>query len=207
MNKQNKNSETPEKAGGLNWRTGISSLRRLLSWLSLVAASLILIAVVASTCAFVLAQRNSGHTSFAASIPPSHKEAPEEQTRSDKTGFGQFSPKTDAERELKKMFGGKDEDVDLALVNWLIAADIPELHDLTREAYFAQLDAMTKRVRGDMARMQASGYGGTDQDDPKTRCQRFCSAIIGLKFAYTAKMPPNVEKGVSDVFSLVGQTN
>ena len=83
------------------------------------------------------------------------------------------------------MFRGKDEDVDLALANWLIAADIPELHDLTREAYFAQLDAMTKRVRGDMARMQASGYGGTDPDDPKTRCQRFCSAIIGLKFAYT----------------------
>ena len=145
---------------------------------------LLLVAVVASTYALLLAQRDDGNSAVAALVPPSHKGNPEEKAPPDKIGLSQFLPDTDAERELEKMLRGKDEDIDLALANWLIAADIPEFHDLTRQAYFAQLEAMTEQVRGDMARMQASGYGGTDPDDPKTRCQRFCSAIIGLQFAY-----------------------
>jgi hypothetical protein len=145
----------------------------------------LLVAVVGSTYVFVLAQRGDGYAAFAGQVPPSLAEAPEEETHSDKTGLGQALPGTDADRQLEKMLRGKDQDIDLALANWLIASDIPEFHDLTREAYFAQLDAMTEQVRGDMAKMQASGYGGTDADDPKTRCQRFCSAIIGLQFSYT----------------------
>ena len=43
---------------------------------------------------------------------------------------------------------------------------------------------MTEQVRRDMAKMQAKGYAGTDPNDPQTRCQQFCSAIIGLHFAY-----------------------
>src|SRR6266850_5026427 len=54
----------------------------------------------------------------------------------------------------------------------------------TREAYFAQLDAMTEQVRQDMARMQRSGWHGVNPNDPDTRCCRFCSAIIRLRFAY-----------------------
>ena len=36
----------------------------------------------------------------------------------------------------------------------LIAADTPQFSDMTREEYFAQLDAMTDQVRKEMARMQ-----------------------------------------------------
>ena len=32
--------------------------------------------------------------------------------------------------------------------------------------------------------MQASGWRGTNPTDPQTRCARFCSAIIGLRFTY-----------------------
>jgi len=99
-------------------------------------------------------------------------------------GFGQFPPSTDAERELEKALQGVDRDIDLALANWLIVADIPEFSDMTREAYFAQLNAMTEQVRRDMNKMQAAGYAGTDPNNPQTLCQRFCSAIIGLHFSY-----------------------
>ena len=72
-----------------------------------------------------------------------HKTAP--QSLSDATEFGQFAPATDAERELEGMLRGKDDDIDLALANWLIAADIPQFADMPREAYFVELDAMTKQ--------------------------------------------------------------
>jgi hypothetical protein len=94
------------------------------------------------------------------------------------------APVAGDDQELSEMVSGRDADIDLAFVNWLIAKDIPEFHNLTRAAYFSQLDAMTEQVQNDMAKMQADGYGGTDPDDPKTRCRRFCSAIIGLQFAY-----------------------
>ena len=91
---------------------------------------------------------------------------------------------TETNDQWAQMLQSKDENIDLAKANWLIASDIPEFHDMTRESYFAQLFAMTEHVREEMDQMQADGYGGTDPNDPKTRCRRFCSAIIGLKFSY-----------------------
>jgi hypothetical protein len=101
-----------------------------------------------------------------------------------KTDFGWFLPRTQGERDLERVLRGKDEDIDLALANWLIAADIPQFRNLTREAYFKQLDAMTEQVRQDTAIMQKSGWHGANPNDPDTRCCRFCSAIIRLHFAY-----------------------
>jgi len=107
------------------------------------------------------------------------------QSLSDTTEFGQFAPATNAERELEKMLRGKDEDIDLALANWLIAADVPQFSDMTREAYFAALDAMTKHVRAEMKRMQKVAEGrGQNPDDPDVRCGIFCNAIIKLRFGY-----------------------
>ena len=142
---------------------------------------LLVFVAVASVYTFTLAQQGNGNGDKA--VPSSHQVTPEE-TLSDKTEFGQFSPNTEAERELEKILQGKDEDIDLALANWLIAADIPEFRNMTREAYFTQLDAMTEQVRQDMARMQTSGWHGVNPNDPDTRCCRFCSAIIELRFAY-----------------------
>ena len=107
-----------------------------------------------------------------------------EQRLSWKTEFGQFAPTTEAERELEKMLQGKDENIDLALANWLIAADISEFADFTAEGYFKQLDGMTERVRQAMARMQNNGSLHVNANDPNVRLGRFCNAIIRLGFAY-----------------------
>lgn len=101
------------------------------------------------------------------------------------TQFGQFPPCTEAERELERISREKDADIDLALANWLIAADIPQFHDMTREAYFAQLDSMTEQVRREMARMQDNAKSrGANLNDADVRCGIFCNAIIKLRFAY-----------------------
>ena len=109
----------------------------------------------------------------------------EDQAPSSQTEFGSLFPSTDAERELNQMLHERDENIDLALANWLIATDIPEFRDLTREAYFTELDAMTERVHQDMQRMQRVGWHGANPNDPDTRCCRFCSAIIRLRLTYT----------------------
>ena len=158
-----------------------------------------LVAAVASV--FALAQQNGGDAEkalplrsasdltksrFAESTLPIHKVTSEEQAFSSKTEFGQFSPCTEAERELEKMLHGRDEDIDLALANWLIAADIPQFHDMRREFYFAQLDAMIEQVRRDMARMQTNAISrGANLNDPGVRCGIFCNAIIKLRFGYS----------------------
>ena len=104
---------------------------------------------------------------------------------SNKTEFGQFAPHTAAETELETMLRGKDKDIDLALANWLIAADTPQFSDMTREEYFAQLDAMTDQVRKEMARMQGVALSrGEDVNAPSVRCATFCNAIIKLGFGY-----------------------
>ncbi len=119
--------------------------------------------------------------------PPSHEATSEEEALYDKTEFGQFPPRTNAGRDLEKMLRGKDEDIDLALANWLIAADIPQFRDMTREAYFAQLDAMTEHVRREMVRMQTNAKArGANLNDPDVRCGIFCNAIIRLRFDYAA---------------------
>lgn len=115
----------------------------------------------------------------------SRKATTVEQTLSGKSEFGQFPPRTEAERELEKMLRGKDEDIDLALANWLIAADIPQFADMTREWYFGELDVMVQRVRQQMARMEGVAKSrGQNPNDPDTRCAIFCNAIIKLRFAY-----------------------
>jgi len=81
------------------------------------------------------------------------------------------------------MLHGKDEDIDLVLANWLIAADIPELRSLTREAYFKQIESLTEQVRQDMA-TQASGRHRSNPNSPMCRAGAFAYAIHKLGFAY-----------------------
>ena len=103
-----------------------------------------------------------------------------------RSAFGQFPPRTNAERDLENMLRGKDEGIDLALANWLIAADVPEFQGTTRDMYFAELDRMTGQVRRDIARMEKVAISrGKNPADPDTRCAMFCNAIVNLRFAYT----------------------
>lgn len=95
----------------------------------------------------------------------------------------QFVPSTAAERELEQLLQGSN--IDLAVVNWLIAADLPEFRDLTRAAYFKQLDVLTEQVRQDMAKMQKVALArGENLKAANTRCAIFCNAIIKLRFTY-----------------------
>jgi hypothetical protein len=152
------------------------------SWLPALSVFLAAVAVI-WLYSFAVPRRDKPLPLQAVSSGKSHKTAP--QSLSDTTEFGQFAPATDAERELEKMLRGKDEDIDLVLANWLIAADIPQFADMTREAYFAQLDAMTKQVRMEMARMQKVAEGrGQNPGDPDVRCAIFCNAVIKLRFGY-----------------------
>src|SRR5271154_2560879 len=82
-----------------------------------------------------------------------------------KTESSQFQSYTNAEEGLDKLLQAKDADIDLALANWLVIADIPEFQNLTREAYFAQLDAMTEQVKQKMAKMQTDGWPNANSDD------------------------------------------
>ena len=102
-------------------------------------------------------------------------------------GAGEFvlsaSP-SESEYQLEKQL--LEDEVDLALVNWLVAADIPEFQDMTRTAYLNELNAMTEQSRQDMAKMQNVAVArGENPNDPKTRCAIFCNAIIKLRFAYS----------------------
>lgn len=118
----------------------------------------------------------AGDNSVAAQVSPPTNESQ----------FGQFVPSSDSERELEKMLRGKEEDIDLAMANWLIAADVPQFRDLRREAYFAQLDAMIVQVRAETSRMEKVAVSrGENPNNPKTRCAIFCNSIIKLRFAYT----------------------
>jgi hypothetical protein len=103
---------------------------------------------------------------------------------SNMSGLGQFPPYTRAERELEAMLRAKDESMDLALANWLIAEDIPQFGDTSRKAFFASLDAMTERVRQEISKMQSCGWRGADPKNPGWRCRLFCNAIIKLGFQY-----------------------
>jgi hypothetical protein len=91
---------------------------------------------------------------------------------------------TNPEQELDQILQKKNADVDLALINWLMVAPIPEFHDLAREDYFGQLDEITGEVKKKMAKMEADGWPSANSDDSQTRCRRFCSAIIALHFDY-----------------------
>jgi len=143
---------------------------------------LLLGAAIAAVCHSV----SVGWTTSSPSAPDTGKQLDNkhDQALSGKAEFVRFPPRTEAERDLENLLRGSDGDIDLALANWLIAADISEFQGVTREAYFTRLDAMTEHVRRDMVMMQKSGWHGTNPNDPATRCIRFCSAIIRLRFAY-----------------------
>jgi len=167
----------------------------------LVWAGLFLVAAAASIYAFALTPKGDGprdknpqsligmtKPALADDAPLKHTATPAERALSWKTQFGQFPPYTEAERELANMLCGKDEDIDLALANWLIVADMPEFADITRESYFKQLEGVIDQVRQDMAKMQTVAESrGKNINDPKTRCNIFCNAIIKLHFAYRAE--------------------
>lgn len=152
--------------------------------------------MVVSLCAFVLTPKGYGNkdattlAKLAYPNDPSLKQVAQqkETTLPADQQFGQFPPYTEAERELAKMLCGKDEDIDLALANWLIASDVPEFSDMTRESYFKLLTAMIDQVRQDIARMQKVAESrGQNLNALKTRCAIFCNAMIKLGFAYNEK--------------------
>lgn len=133
---------------------------------SLIFGGILLVAVVVSIFAFVLASKNGLKEKWS------------------KTISSKSQSYTNVEQELDEMAQAKDEDIDLALVNWLVVAEIPEFQNLTREDYFAQLDDLIGQVKQKMAKLNASGWPTPNSDDPQTRCQRFCSAMIRLNFGY-----------------------
>lgn len=99
--------------------------------------------------------------------------------------FGQFPTQTECEHELAKMLFGKDADIDLALANWLIAADIPQFADMTRDKYFSQLNTLVDSVKREMARRQKIAEArGRNPDDSEVRCGIFCGSVIKLGFEY-----------------------
>ena len=130
-------------------------------------------------------QAPAGAVTSVQSSPVERKLVSEQSAFTGSSLFERFAPQTEAERELERMLRGKDEAIDLALANRLIVADVPQFRDLTREAYLAQLEAMTDQVRQEMARMRKVATSrGESLEDPKTRCAIFCNAIIKLRFAY-----------------------
>lgn len=172
----------------------------------LITTAIILVAATFTFFWFTFAKQNLKKN---ASVQPPPQVLTTKQGEPDlswKTEFGQFPPNTDAERELEKMLHGRDEDIDLGLANWLIVADIPEFHELTREAYLAQLNSMTEKVRQDTLRMQAEGWPNSDSDSPRTRFQRFCSAILALHFDYAEEFK-EVNLTPKQMFALYANPN
>ena len=77
------------------------------------------------------------------------------------------------------MLVGKDEDIDLALVNWLIVADIPQFAGMSREDYSSRFNQIADLVRKDMqSRWEVALSRGKSRDDPETRVANF------LRFNY-----------------------
>ncbi len=100
------------------------------------------------------------------------------------------------------MLRGKDDDIDLGLANWLVAADVPQFADLSRESYCRTLNTLTYQVRQDMARRrEAARARGKDPEAPDTRCAIFCGAMLKLGFVYREEfaqydLPPSLMKGL-----------
>lgn len=109
------------------------------------------------------------------------------------------------EGELHRMVDARDVEVDLALANWLIASEMPEFRNLTREEYFKQLESLTKQVRQHVARMEkVASARGESLTNANTRCAIFCNAILKLGFAYAEEFrqekitPASLEKLYAD---------
>jgi len=162
-----------------NSRTGAARGRKPAGRRAFVWASVAVVAAVVCICAFALG-RQGGRGAYSGGSA-----AIQGNTLLPGSQFGQFPACTEAERELEKLLRGRDEDFDLALANWLVGADVPQFADLTREAYFKQLDAMIHQVRQDMERRrEVAKSKGKNPNDPDTRCAIFCGAMIKLGFAY-----------------------
>lgn len=100
-----------------------------------------------------------------------------------RTEFGRFPPISAAEVELEKILQGGDEQIDLALANWLIAASIPALRRLmTREEYFERIDQIAANVRETIQFRRAGPQG-----DAYAKCSTFCHAMVKLGFSYVKK--------------------
>lgn len=108
------------------------------------------------------------------------------------------------------MLHGKDDDIDLALANWLIAADVPQFSGMSREVYFKKLDGMMEQVRQEMAGMEKVAISrGKNPKDADTRLSIFCNAIIKLRFDYadefrqhdlTAQQNKNLNADANNIF-------
>lgn len=87
--------------------------------------------VVALICVVALSRVAKREAQAALDVPP-RESIPGSSLEGSRT-VSQFSPQTAAERELEQLLQG--ENIDLALVNWLVAADIPEFQNMTRTDY------------------------------------------------------------------------
>lgn len=133
--------------------------------------------VMLSVCAFAVGTAQSSEQTQTMARPDNAVIA--------STFTGKFESVSQSYSELDRLLRGKGAEIDLAEANWLVAADIPEFHTLTRGDYFKELDALTGQVRQEMAKMQKVAAGrGENLNGPKTRCAIFCNAIIKLRFAY-----------------------
>ena len=98
--------------------------------------------------------------------------------------FGQFPARTPAEKELEDMLRGPDEDIDLALANFLIAVDIPQFKDLRRSEYFDLLNTSIQNVKSEitLARMNPQLAGPLNK--PENLAHAFAGGIVKQDFAY-----------------------
>ncbi len=179
----------------INQRGAATSERRLAkskrgSGRAAVAIGLLLLAGAAGL--WVLVPRELAADQPTQVSAPSPENSASASPASSQTAFGQFPPVTAAEAELAKLLQGKDETIDLALANWLVATDVPQFSGLTREAYLAQLDEMVGHVRREMTRMEGVARSrGENPDAPRTRCAIFCNAVLKLRFAYAEEFRQN----------------
>jgi hypothetical protein len=167
---------------GAALREGSSLEPRMWRWGATALGGAILVGTIGGVWVVTLAQQRRAAEAGADSLAGEPRAA----TMQAPAGAGSWNvpPSISARDELQPMLHAKDEHIDLALANWLIAAGIPQFSDMSREAYFKQLDNLTEQVRRDMAVMRASGWKGANPDDPASRCRMFCNAMIRLKFEY-----------------------
>ncbi len=74
--------------------------------------------------------------------------------------FQEFPPESEAEKELSDILRKPDSEVNLALVNYLIARDLPKFRNISRRQYFDMLSKKLNSVVKDIV---------TIQDNPETK--------------------------------------
>ena len=162
-------------------------------WRSAVLAIIGIAAAGISVFVYVLAQRGSvngdvGQVKVAETAPPA-------------TGLGEFPQITEAELQLENILHNEDGQIDLALANWLIAADVPQFQDMTHDDYFKQLDAMTEQVRRDIEMMgPVVRSRGGDPDTPHAQCSIFCGAMIRQRENLTPEESSALYRDANNIF-------